>query len=187
MRASEIKVGRNDVCPCGSGNKYKRCCLSMGQPFSQEKRVRTQDVIQNSLHHLRHRVQSNMGKQFIVHEGELPIKMSEVILELADELLEMAETKSEYKKVIDITCIAWNLTILSEREKQNLLETLFNKVDDEAQQDIRDVLSSLMEKKNRLYPHINRLILDYDFVRNKQNFHLNVVSVLPKEEIAELD
>jgi len=20
------KVGRNDPCPCGSGNKYKRCC-----------------------------------------------------------------------------------------------------------------------------------------------------------------
>ncbi|ASA25594.1 SEC-C metal-binding domain-containing protein [Paenibacillus donghaensis] len=22
-----IKVGRNDLCPCGSGNKYKKCCL----------------------------------------------------------------------------------------------------------------------------------------------------------------
>ena len=21
------EVGRNDPCPCGSGNKYKRCCL----------------------------------------------------------------------------------------------------------------------------------------------------------------
>ena len=21
------KVGRNDMCPCGSGKKYKRCCL----------------------------------------------------------------------------------------------------------------------------------------------------------------
>ena len=21
------KVGRNDVCPCGSGKKYKKCCL----------------------------------------------------------------------------------------------------------------------------------------------------------------
>lgn len=24
---SEIKVGRNDPCPCGSGKKYKKCCL----------------------------------------------------------------------------------------------------------------------------------------------------------------
>ncbi|OGT49016.1 MAG: hypothetical protein A3E82_08740 [Gammaproteobacteria bacterium RIFCSPHIGHO2_12_FULL_38_11] len=21
------KIGRNDVCPCGSGEKYKKCCL----------------------------------------------------------------------------------------------------------------------------------------------------------------
>lgn len=24
---SEEKIGRNDLCPCGSGKKYKKCCL----------------------------------------------------------------------------------------------------------------------------------------------------------------
>ena len=24
------KVGRNDPCPCGSGKKYKKCCLNKG-------------------------------------------------------------------------------------------------------------------------------------------------------------
>ncbi|MFM1815662.1 MAG: hypothetical protein RLZ98_2357 [Pseudomonadota bacterium] len=24
------KVGRNDSCPCGSGKKYKKCCLYRG-------------------------------------------------------------------------------------------------------------------------------------------------------------
>lgn len=23
-----VKIGRNDVCPCGSGRKYKKCCLA---------------------------------------------------------------------------------------------------------------------------------------------------------------
>jgi uncharacterized protein len=27
IRRSEPRAGRNDPCPCGSGNKYKRCCL----------------------------------------------------------------------------------------------------------------------------------------------------------------
>ena len=27
MRRAEPQVGRNDPCPCGSGNKYKKCCL----------------------------------------------------------------------------------------------------------------------------------------------------------------
>ncbi|MBI5118565.1 SEC-C domain-containing protein [Candidatus Poribacteria bacterium] len=24
-------VGRNDPCPCGSGKKYKKCCLGKGR------------------------------------------------------------------------------------------------------------------------------------------------------------
>ncbi len=24
---NEHKIGRNDPCPCGSGKKYKKCCL----------------------------------------------------------------------------------------------------------------------------------------------------------------
>jgi len=24
---ARTKVGRNDLCPCGSGKKYKKCCL----------------------------------------------------------------------------------------------------------------------------------------------------------------
>lgn len=28
MRKASKKVGRNDRCPCGSGKKYKKCCLN---------------------------------------------------------------------------------------------------------------------------------------------------------------
>ena len=27
----EYKIGRNDPCPCGSGKKYKNCCLKTGK------------------------------------------------------------------------------------------------------------------------------------------------------------
>lgn len=29
-KATKKKVGRNDPCPCGSGRKYKQCCLKRG-------------------------------------------------------------------------------------------------------------------------------------------------------------
>jgi len=35
------KIGRNDPCPCGSGKKYKRCCL--GKPLAGPPVVRTVD------------------------------------------------------------------------------------------------------------------------------------------------
>jgi hypothetical protein len=27
-------IGRNDPCPCGSGQKYKRCCANKGEKMS---------------------------------------------------------------------------------------------------------------------------------------------------------
>lgn len=30
VRRSEERVGRNDLCPCGSGKKYKKCCMAKG-------------------------------------------------------------------------------------------------------------------------------------------------------------
>ena len=29
---TEAKIGRNDPCPCGSGRKYKACCISSSAP-----------------------------------------------------------------------------------------------------------------------------------------------------------
>ncbi|WP_257348653.1 SEC-C metal-binding domain-containing protein [Pseudalkalibacillus decolorationis] len=39
-----VKINRNDPCPCGSGKKYKKCCLPKKNnvvDFLQEKRART--------------------------------------------------------------------------------------------------------------------------------------------------
>ena len=35
----ENHIGRNDSCPCGSGKKYKNCCLSSGkyEKYSMKK------------------------------------------------------------------------------------------------------------------------------------------------------
>jgi len=35
IRRDHPKVGRNETCPCGSGLKYKRCCLNKPQPITR--------------------------------------------------------------------------------------------------------------------------------------------------------
>jgi hypothetical protein len=30
------RIGRNDPCPCGSGKKYKKCCLGSKEPGHEE-------------------------------------------------------------------------------------------------------------------------------------------------------
>jgi hypothetical protein len=33
------KVGRNDLCPCGSGKKYKQCCLLNIKPPATKRKL----------------------------------------------------------------------------------------------------------------------------------------------------
>ena len=32
FKTKKKKIGRNDPCPCGSGKKYKKCCLNKTSP-----------------------------------------------------------------------------------------------------------------------------------------------------------
>jgi len=36
------KVGRNDLCPCGSGKKYKHCCLPKIKANEQSSRTKVE-------------------------------------------------------------------------------------------------------------------------------------------------
>ena len=38
--ADKSRTGRNDPCPCGSGKKYKKCCLDKNREFATESRPR---------------------------------------------------------------------------------------------------------------------------------------------------
>lgn len=29
VKEKRVKVGRNEKCPCGSGKKYKKCCIKI--------------------------------------------------------------------------------------------------------------------------------------------------------------
>jgi len=38
-----MSTGRNDPCPCGSGKKYKQCCMGKAAPQSQPTQRRQVD------------------------------------------------------------------------------------------------------------------------------------------------
>src|SRR5690554_1982250 len=37
-----LKINRNDICPCGSGEKYKRCCLKKNK--TKESSLKTLSI-----------------------------------------------------------------------------------------------------------------------------------------------
>ncbi len=43
------KVGRNEPCPCGSGKKYKKCCMEKDEQQERETRARIEEAIESVL------------------------------------------------------------------------------------------------------------------------------------------
>jgi len=39
------ETGRNDPCPCGSGKKYKRCCLPMHEAAGEERKRLVEEAV----------------------------------------------------------------------------------------------------------------------------------------------
>lgn len=39
-----MKIGRNDPCHCGSGKKYKKCCLEKDEALEREQAAQTEDT-----------------------------------------------------------------------------------------------------------------------------------------------
>src|SRR5690349_11393695 len=97
------KVGRNASCECGSGKKYKKCCLNM----INQKNL-GQELIDSSMNRLMER--NNDGEP-IVYPDDIGIrKTSEIILEYAEEFLDLTDTRQEKEDIIDLAIAAWNIS-----------------------------------------------------------------------------
>jgi len=172
------KLGRNSPCPCGSGKKYKKCCLECNSLESRQHFLK-----QASIDKLRER---NSGDHSIVADAEkLGIaKMSEVILEYADELLDLASTPSGMQKAILFSISAWNISVLDEDKRSAEIDRFLHdviKLEKSSDQwgKMRDILQTLIEKRLVEYSSFNRFIIDYEFIQlNSRDFHLNVISSL---------
>ena len=182
MKNGQIKLGRNEACFCGSGNKYKKCCLSVETKSFQEKLPFTGGDTRNKwLKQFEKRVKKEIGGNFNLFEGELEIKMSEIILHLADDLLALATTKSQNKQAITTACLAWNLAVMfdTQKQKEELDKLLYNEFNDPQNRvDLYDIVYSIIQKKNYYYPDICRIIIDFELIDNENNLHLHVASTL---------
>src|SRR3990167_8419238 len=187
MKTIQTKLGRNDPCSCGSGRKYKKCCLSEEYWVSSDPTPLSEIAWQKSEQRFKQRLQNTWGDKCTMLKGQLEVKMSEVILHLAEELLEYATSKQDSNKAITVTCAAWNLAIFPDEKQQKEINNLIAGIDDEqGKQDTRDIINAIIDKKNRYYPNIKRMIVDFDLQGDHNNLRLNIASTVPEEELQEI-
>jgi hypothetical protein len=164
-----MKIGRNDVCPCGSGLKYKKCCL-LSKPIPVIEAYEEEAT--------------NWADPYLPS-----LKMSEIILEFAEDILELAKTTKEKKTIIEMACFAWNLAFLKEINEGEYELQLTHLFDDshipnhKKRTYLYDIISTLVERKIQDYPFINRFIIDYQLRGSGKNISLSVASTFsPTEE-----
>jgi len=169
------KINRNALCPCGSGRRYKNCCL-------YNKADQIQEAKANGLALLGKFKNEHKDKEMTWDHTEDvgTVKMSEVIIDFADELLSQFNTKETKKMAIGTAIFAWNLALTEESERESKIEELINaaggKKGSQEWDDLLQVLEAFIYKKELKYPSINQLILSFEFIETKNGDHLNIIS-----------
>jgi hypothetical protein len=107
-------------------------------------------------------------------------KMSKILLDFAQPLLETAENKDQYREGLLIAIIAWNLTCLPEAERmKNLNEHVLKALGEDG----ASIVRLFVQRKLALYPDIQRHILDFELVdQGNGRANLNVISSFDNPE-----
>lgn len=135
---------------------------------------------QESKERLKNRIKKSRGDIPTTFQelGHNDIKMSEIIVDLADFLLERATNEAKQRAALSITCAAWNIAVLGMQKAKKNLDSYFQNLNDPIHQsDTLDILNILIQKKKERYAHINRIIMDFEMICIKKRIHLNVVSM----------
>lgn len=94
LQKSVDKIGRNDPCPCGSGLKYKKCCLGKTLP---EPQPMTEDRLKR-LYERQHRIRFKTAQDIagIRRAGELAI----ATLDMIERLIQPGMTTEDIDRIV---------------------------------------------------------------------------------------
>lgn len=120
----------------------------------------------------------------IVIEPEGYDKMSAVLLKFLKPYLDKGKSLRDYKSIITLGIIAWNASLLPPDKQEEAvsiqLPKIVSKMPKNIKSDMMHIIHELMERKQKYFKDIKRLVLEYTFKEKGENFDLSVVSSLIK-------
>ena len=157
------RIGRNQLCPCGSGKKYKKCCYG--------KNNISKILLSNGL-------VKDLPEGTIVTANLQKEKMSEVLLEFAEPLTNECEGDKAFYNALQLSAIAWNSSFFPFKERNKLIDRDINKyINDNYDREIaKEILSRMLERKKKNFSHIKTMIVDFQISYRDGQRHLNVMS-----------
>ena len=189
-QSKNIKVKRNGPCHCGSNLKYKKCCLKNNEIVTQDTTNPVEiKKIQAGLKEKANQLLGNDKDLLFVSPDKEMIKMSEIIVEFADEFLQKKLTKNQKKRVIDLACLSWNLGVIADKNGQlpdlDEIMDMMGIKDNETIEVFKYVLPVLVNKKLTEYASIDRIIVNYEITdETNDDVRIDIMSMVPKNEMS---
>jgi len=115
-------------------------------------------------------------------------KMSEVILDFAEPLLDALDDDELFENAIGCAVVCWNLSFLTEMKQQRQVRAIVNKLDKSdllTRFEAEDYVRMLLERKRILFADEKRIVVKYKLVEEEDHHHLFVTSALAKEDSPE--
>lgn len=101
-----------------------------------------------------------------------------VIEEFAQPLLENCQTPEEWRKAFTVAIVGWNYALLDEAGERGALQEVLGTAPGLDEEAFHRIMEVLVERKRKLFPHINRFVVDHDLRFVGGNPYLSVASSL---------
>jgi hypothetical protein len=116
-------------------------------------------------------------------------KASAALLEVADPLLELARDPDEMEKALALALLAWNLSLLPEKERMErmakVIEGIVPGVAEDAQVNreelfdaFREIIAVLISRKLQLFPLDDRHLVDVEVRQGRTRCYVTVATLL---------
>lgn len=107
-------------------------------------------------------------------------KMSQVVIDFIEPYVEYAETCEAYQKLVMIAIVAWNTTLLPEKEQKPMVKKMIKSLSlpRSDARDTKGIIEELIKRKNKHFAEHTRTIVDYQVTETRDGFHLSVASTL---------
>lgn len=174
-------------------NKKTRKNKSLPRDLPAPKRTSRAIGVSAAASKLRKRMEHQPGyaDRRIVHNPPGELKMSAVLEDFIEPYVQEVENLESYRKLITLAVVGWNISLYPKEMREEPMLSLLETMPTELQADARSIVGAFIDRKERHFAHIRRMILDFELTDLGDGVHLTVTSTpegeLPDPETSAVD
>ena len=148
------KVGRNDPCPCGSGKKYKKCCLAADEaarPRVAEANGQRFQVSGNVSDG-----QLDMARQFF-REKDAGRGPAQQMAEYAQPIIDANDgSLASMQSALNMGMLFWNLAIIrDDAKREEALADMVRRLDEADRPEFQETARMMIERHRTMFPKMH--------------------------------